>query len=126
MELTTAEKIAALAKELIGTEFEYGGQGPDKFDNSGFVYYCCVENGVKLPRRTSKIAEYGKEVTRAELLPGDIVVFADEVGGTVSLVGIYVGDRQFVSCNNASKPTRLLSIDNSYWKERFICGRRVA
>ena len=123
---TTAEKIVALAKELIGTEYESGGQGPDTFDNSGFVYYVCKENGVKIPRRSSEIASAGEEVGRSSLLPGDIVVFSNEIGGSAGFVGIYVGGDQFIACNNSKTPTKLQNMAVQYWEDRFLSGRRVA
>lgn len=125
-ESAVRDAIAALAKEKIGTEFVLGGTGPDTFDNSGFVYYCCKANGVQIPRLAADIANAGTTVTREEMVPGDIAVFRNEIDGPPAFVGIYVGDGKFIACNNPERPTCLQNMDVSYWQERFVSGRRVA
>ena len=122
---TVAELIASTAKELIGTEYKTGGNGPDQFDNSGLVYYCCRKYGINVPRRAAQIAEYGEEITREEIAPGDIVVYSNEIGGPAAFVGIYIGGGKFISANNPEHPTCEQNMNLPYWKSRFICGRRV-
>ena len=121
----TAQLIVATAKDLIGTTYVNGGNGPDQFDNSGLVYYCCRKYGINVPRRASQIAEYGEELTRDELAPGDIVVFSNEIDGPAAFVGIYVGGGKFIACNSTDHPTSEQDMGLNYWKTRFICGRRV-
>jgi cell wall-associated NlpC family hydrolase len=121
---TTAEAIVKLAYKLIGTEYKYGGEGPDKFDNSGFTYYVCRQCGVKAPRLVGGMMNFGTEVGRNELQPGDILIFRNEIDGPPAFMGIYVGEDQFIACNNETTPTKLQKISN-YWNARFVCGRRV-
>ena len=121
---STGEAIAALAKQLIGTEFEMGATGPSKFDNSGFVYYCCVQNGVIVPRLAGPMVSAGSKVDMSDLAPGDILVFSAEPGGEASFVAIYVGDLNFVAAYKPGKPTNIQPI-NDYWLQRFIAARRV-
>lgn len=122
---TGGEAMAALAASLVGREFQMGGTGPDTFDNSGFVYYICRENGIQAPRRTSELAVFGQAVDWEHLRPGDICVMANEAGGEAGFVGIYAGDLSFLACNKPGDTVRLQSLDNSYWRDRFLCGRRV-
>ena len=121
----TARKIAAFAEEQVGKPFALDAAGPDSFDNSGFVYYCFTRNGVALPRRTSQIAEAGARVAREELLPGDIVVFCNELGGEAELVGIYLGGNRFVSCNSTESPTGILDLNREHWSTHFLYGIRA-
>ena len=121
---TVADAIVQLATKLIGTEYKLGGTGPDTFDNSGFVYYVCRQCGIKAPRLVGGMVSFGKEVAREDLQPGDIVIFRNEIGGNPAFMGIYVGDNQFIACNNETTPTKLQKIGN-YWEARFVCGRRV-
>lgn len=121
-----AERIVSMAYELIGREFESGGSGPETFDNSGFVYYICRENGIEIPRRSSEMADYGVGVGWDDLCPGDICVMANEIDGPAGFVGIYVGDMQFIACNKPGTVVTLQNLDVSYWRDRFISGRRVA
>ena len=132
-EIVTAEEaasgkgaaIASTAQSLIGTKFEYGMTGPETFDNPGFVYYCCKENGIDVPRRTNEMTSVGTGVSRDELKSGDILIFSNEIGGEPDFSGIYIGGGQFVSCNNENTPTKIHDLSD-YWGERFIEGRRVA
>ena len=116
--------IAQLAVSLIGTPFEFGKSGPDAFDNPGFVVYCYKQNGHTVPAKASKMATWGEDVPPDMLQAGDIVVFANDVGGEPSFCGIYIGDEQFVACNNPDSPTKAQKLDSSYWGPRFVAARR--
>ena len=121
-----AAAIASTAESLIGTAYRLGGVGPEEFDNSGFVYYCCKQNGVDVPRLASGMATAGKEIKAEDVKKGDIVVFTNEIGGSADFVGIYVGSGKFISCNNPEQPTAYQNFNAGYWQERFVSARRVA
>lgn len=121
-----AKAIVDLARKKIGTAFRLGGVGPDEFDNTGFVYYVCRENGVAIPRRGEDMATYGKAVAKEDILPGDVIILSNEVGGPVGFVGICVGDGKFIACSNPDTPTAELNYNSTYWTPRFISARRVA
>ncbi len=114
----------ALAEKLIGTKFRLGGIGPDEFDNSGFIYYIFKESGVEVPRLARDMPAFGKTVSRSDIQPGDILVFANEIGGGAEFEAIYAGDGQFIACFNPDKPTQQAPIGN-YWEARFITARRA-
>ena len=118
------QEVAETAKSLVGTKFEYAGVGPDKFDNSGFVYYCFKANGIAMPRMTSDIAKTGKEITLAEAQPGDILVFSNEIGGPADFVGIYNGGGKFIASFNPEKGTQEKNLAG-YWDQRLITVRRA-
>ncbi len=119
--------IADLAASLVGTPFKFGGFSPDTgFDNPSFVAYCYKQNGYTVPRKASQMALYGEDVPPDELQVGDILVFCNEVGGDPGFCGIYIGNEQFVSCNNPNSPTSVQKLNVSYWAERFIAARRPA
>ncbi len=122
----SGKAIAELAISLIGTPYKTGGNGPDGFDNPSFVVYCYKQNGYTVPRQASAMALYGEDVPPDELQVGDILVFANEIGGNPDFCGIYIGDEQFVSCNNPDSPTKSQKLDNSYWGPRFVAARRPA
>ena len=121
-----AQALVDLAKSLIGTTFKLGGVGPDQFDNSGFVYYVCKENGITIPRLAAGMNTAGTTLARKDMLPGDIAVFCNDIGGPPAFVGIYIGDGKFIACNNPDSPTHVQNMDSNYWTPRFISGRRVA
>lgn len=116
--------IAELAISLIGTPFKFGANGPDAFDNPSFVVYCYKQNGYTIPRKASAMALYGEDVPPDELQLGDILVFCNEIGEAPGFCGIYIGNNQFVSCNNPDSPTKIQKLNVSYWSERFVAARR--
>ncbi len=119
------EAIAATVKGLIGKTFEFGAAGPETFDNSGLVYFCCKGNGVDIPRKTSEMINAGQAVAKDQLAPGDIVLFRLEEGGSgADFAGVYVGDGVFVSCNNETVPTGTHNL-SGFWEAHFLTGRRV-
>lgn len=122
----TGKAIAQLAVSLIGTAFEFGANGPDAFDNPSFVVYCYKQNGFSVPRKAASMATWGEDVPPDALQAGDILVFANELGGEPAFCGIYIGDEKFVSCNNPDSPTKIQKLDNSYWGPRFVAARRPA
>ena len=112
------------AETLIGTKFRLGGVGPNEFDNSGFIYYIFKEVGVEVPRLATGMATFGKEIKRADIKPGDVLVFANEIGGAPAFEGIYCGDNKFIACCNEDSPTDYQAFGN-YWEQRFISARRI-
>ena len=117
-------RVAAMAMDLVGCEYEYGGSGPDTFDISGLVYYCFQENGIDVPRALSKQAKYGQEVEQEDLLPGDVLFFWSSDEGQIQYVGIYVGDGKFVAARNSEKPVSVMELTSKYFSERFLFARR--
>jgi cell wall-associated NlpC family hydrolase len=123
-EMTTADKIVALAQSLIGAPYEYGATGPDTFDNSGFVYYCFKENGISLPRKTSEMFAAGTAVAQEDLLPGDLVFFTYNEDRSPSYVGIYIGDGQFIAENKEDRPVSIHDMTLDYYQKIFVGARR--
>ncbi len=123
-DLTVAQKICELAKSKVGAQYVYGAAGPDTFDNSGFVYYCFKENGIDIPRRTTKMYESGTPVAQSDLQPGDLVFFTYEDDRSPSYVGIYLGDGKFIAENNENAPVTIMDMTTKYFQDIYIGARR--
>lgn len=117
--------IAQTAISLIGTPFESNAGGPDAFDNPSFVVYCYKQAGFSVPRRASAMQTFGAEAPLDALQPGDLLLFCNDIGGEAQFVGIYIGDNQFVACNNPGSFTKAQTIDNKYWLPRLLAARRA-
>ncbi|MCW7947323.1 hypothetical protein AAW14_36635 [Streptomyces hygroscopicus] len=102
-----AAAAVAYAYGKLGSPYVWGATGPDAFDCSGLVQSAYRSAGVSLPRTTYAQIDAGRRVSRAELLPGDLVFFYSGV----SHVGIYVGHGQMIHAPNPSAPVRLAPID---------------
>ena len=86
---STAQAVVYSASNKLGAPYIYGSTGSTGYDCSGLVYAVYKnELGVNLPRTSMEQSKYGKQVSRNELQPGDLVFFNTR-GSGVSHVGIY-------------------------------------
>lgn len=117
-------RAAGLAKDQLGKQYQWGASGPDKFDCSGLVMYVYSELGVPLPRVSREQASAGVHIDRQDLQPGDLVFFKLN-SSRIDHVGIYVGRNDFVHAPRRYMPVRTDSLNNAYWRQRYIGARRV-
>ncbi len=96
---------AALSR--IGSPYVWGATGPDQFDCSGLMVWAYKQVGKALPRSSQAQAQGGVSVSRANLQPGDLVIFYDDA----SHVGMYVGDGNMVHASTFGVPVKVQSID---------------
>jgi cell wall-associated NlpC family hydrolase len=112
------------ALSYLGVPYSYGGNGKDGIDCSGFtsrVYRGGAE--ILLPRSTTEQFRVGEEVERDSLLFGDLVFF-NTTGRRPSHVGIYLEDGLFAHASVTYGVT-ISSLESTYYRNRFIAGRRV-
>ena len=114
------------ALALLNTPYVYGGNSPKGVDCSSFVVRVFQPLGVQLPRTSAQQARVGKAVARTALQGGDLVFF-DTVGrGSVTHVGIYLGDDQFVNANSYYGRVVIDRLESDrYWSPRYLSARRV-
>lgn len=118
------EAVAALARAQIGKPYLLGGNGPEGFDTTGFIYYCFRENGITVPRRLSEQANYGVEVSLEDLQPGDVMFFWITDPGEVEYPAIYVGNGMIVAARNEEHPVSEMNSTYDYYAQRFVTARR--
>jgi cell wall-associated NlpC family hydrolase len=83
-------KVLREARAQRGKPYVYGEDGPNGFDCSGLVRYVFLHAVHRsLPHNASAQYHSLRHISRAHLLPGDLV-FVDD-GGYISHVGIYDG-----------------------------------
>jgi cell wall-associated NlpC family hydrolase len=111
------------AQSRIGTPYRYGGSGPEAFDCSGLVAYAYQQAGVAVPRTAAQQYALARPVPREELRPGDLVFFRLS-GRSVSHVGIYAGDGQFVHAPQTGGLVRTASLDEEWYRERYAGAGR--
>ncbi|WP_249366419.1 C40 family peptidase [Neobacillus rhizophilus] len=128
----TAINHAVIKKELVtdtakyrGVPYKWGGVTPNGFDCSGFVYYMFNQHGVNMSRNTSEgLFKTGTPIDRSHLQPGDLVFFAVNTPGTISHVGFYLGDNQFISATS-SNGIAIQPLDSGYWGKYYVGAKRV-
>lgn len=119
----------ALAKQQIGVRYVLGGKGPDKFDCSGFVYYCLKPlgkmtryyNSAGMGQIDSWPTVYGKE----NLQPGDLLFYKSEGSDTrITHVAIWLGGGKLIHAS-ASEGCVCITSWGSWSDRNFLYGKRV-
>ncbi|NOG93830.1 MAG: SH3 domain-containing protein [Armatimonadetes bacterium] len=114
------------AKQLLGTDYVYGGESTRGFDCSGFVWYLYKSiEGVSLPRRASHQAGVGGSVSKDQLAPGDIVFFKTRGAARINHSGIYIGGGKFIHASSAKDEVRIDSLSSGYYSRVFAGAKRV-
>ncbi|WP_189886733.1 C40 family peptidase [Streptomyces xantholiticus] len=103
-----ADKVLAFARDQIGKPYVWGATGPSSYDCSGLTQAAWKAAGVDLPRTTWDQVNVGTRVATADLLPGDLVFFYDDI----SHVGIYIGDGKMI---HAPKPGENVREESIYY-----------
>ncbi|MER5677856.1 NlpC/P60 family protein [Streptomyces sp. NPDC000971] len=103
-----AEKVLAFARAQIGKPYVWGATGPSSYDCSGLTQAAWKAAGVALPRTTWDQVKVGTRVSTANLRPGDLVFFYDDI----SHVGIYKGGGMMI---HAPKPGANVREESIYY-----------
>jgi cell wall-associated NlpC family hydrolase len=125
-----AADVVRTALDVLGTPYRWGGSAENGFDCSGLIQYAYGQYGIPLPRQSRDQARAGIEVMPVleALEPGDILLFAEQPGGGVTHVGMYVGERRFI--HSASSGVQLSPLDPgdtqaAWWFPRWVGARRI-
>jgi len=122
----SANAVLMRALSLVGTPYRYGGNTPQSgFDCSGLVNYVYRDMlDLKLPRTSRELAQVqGPKIAPERLAAADLVFFGSR--GSVSHVGIYVGEGRFVHAPSTGGTVRLDHLDGAYWRDHYSGARRV-
>lgn len=114
--------VVSKAKQYIGSRYVYGGSSPSGFDCSGFTSYVYKQFGVSLNRTAAGQYSNGTAVSKAQLQPGDLVMFGKS---GINHVGIYIGGGQMVHAANPSRGVTIDTINSGYYANNYVGARRV-
>ncbi|MEV0281568.1 bifunctional lytic transglycosylase/C40 family peptidase [Streptomyces sp. NPDC050610] len=115
------------AQKVLGTPYLWGGNGTadqgGRFDCSGLTKAAYHSVGIELPRVANDQWNAGAHPKRDELMPGDLVFFANDLSDPRSIhhVGMYVGDGYMINAPFTGAVIRYDKID----KPDYIGATRV-
>lgn len=117
-----AKTVLSKAHDFYGTPYQYGGTSRSGMDCSGLAFIAFQEVGIQLPRTTTQQVQYGSKINIKRVEPGDMLFF-DTSGNGISHVGIVDhitrGEIFFIHASS-SKGVMVSSLENTYWKKRFV------
>ena len=107
----------------LGDPYRWGATGPDSFDCSGLTSSAYAAAGVSIPRVSRAQWGAGPHVAVANLLPGDLLFYADNPGDPASIhhVGMYIGNGLMVHAPHTGDVVRVASI----WRESYAGATRI-
>jgi cell wall-associated NlpC family hydrolase len=113
--------VVNYAVSLLGKPYKSAAKGPDAFDCSGLVYHVYKQFRITLPVSTAGLNKAGTEVSRVDVMPGDLVIFKIKKD---QHVGIMLNRLEFIHASK-SKGVAVDRLDSNYWKKSFSGFRRV-
>ena len=123
-EISKGNQVVNYAYKFLGKPYVYGAAGPNSFDCSGLTLYVYNKFGVDISRTTYTQVSQGTKVNRSDLKPGDLVFFNTE--GSISHVGIYIGDGDFIHAPRTGKPVMVSSLsDGLLLKKICYCKKNI-
>ena len=106
-----------------GTPHRMGGNTKRGIDCSGFAHYIYKNLfNLDVPRSSKEFMSTGQKISKDELRPGDLVVFAPR--SYPRHVGIYVGGNKFIHASYRWG-IKMSDMDESYWKRSYRMSRRI-
>lgn len=126
------ERVIRLANRQIGQPYEWGGDGPDCFDCSGFVHFVYGMVGIDVPRNSRMLIKAGRRVTLTGLRRGDLVFFfsGEPPERDISHVGIVLtdykdGNFQFIHANKGAGCVSVSEYREHFFKSSYGGARRI-
>ncbi|MEE6133355.1 MULTISPECIES: C40 family peptidase [Priestia] len=125
---TASALLTQKAKEMLGAPHATGGESlKEGFDSSGLVQYVWKQAiNVKLPRTLLEQSKLGETISREEIKPGDLIFFSSQENGSITSVGIYVGNGEMIYPSPSKGSVIQQDFANSsFWSPKFVTAKRI-
>ena len=119
-----AQRAVRFALGELGKPYEWGAEGPNRYDCSGLMWAAYRSVGVTLPRVAADQYQgtRTRPVSRRALLPGDLIFFSRSGDWRdVHHVGMYIGEGRMVHAPNRNDVVKVSPV----WWSGFFGATRV-
>ncbi len=113
------DKLIALAKSKLGSNYLFAKAGPDNFDCSGFVYYLFQTYSINIPRTSLAQSQSGDTIGRTQIKRGDMLFFDTSGKGHVNHSGVYLGEEKFIHASSGKANGVTISDLDGWYKDKF-------
>ena len=119
--------VAQAAYNYLGERYVWGSAQPGVgFDCSGLTSYLYNKVcGISLYRNSAAQSNNGYPVNKSNLKQGDLLFFSTNGSGSISHVGIYVGNGKMIHASTPSTGVIISDIDSNYYSNTFVTARRI-
>lgn len=101
------QQVVEIASRFIGLPYVLGSSDPNTaFDCSGLTSYVYSQVGIQLPRTSEQQRHVGRNISKAELLPGDLI-------WSPGHIAIYVGNGEIIDASSSIMET----VRRKMWQE---------
>jgi len=118
------DKMNGAVNKLIGTPYRFGGDSERGIDCSAFTRRVYRSQNVELPRNSREQARVCASVAYPSVRTGDLIFFDTSINGSISHVGVYLGNGTFAHASSSKGVTKS-SLKEKYYVKRFVKGGRV-
>ena len=120
------QEFESEAKEFLGIPYRKGGTSTRGLDCSGFARMIYERLfGIDLPHNSIDQFQSSdlQKIATCDLQPGDLIFFGSNKKKRINHVGVYLSDGQFIHASS-SQGVMVSSLDDRYWKKRFVGSKR--
>ena len=125
MEETVGERMIEIGRQFLNLPYLWGGMSSYGYDCSGFSYSMHRAIGITIPRDASDQSKGGREISKSDLAPGDLLFFAYKEGkGHVHHVGIYAGGGRMIHAPRTGRSVEIIDLHGSEYEPEHCISRR--
>ncbi len=118
--------VVQSAALFLDTPYVYGGTSQSGVDCSGLIFAAYKNVGISLRRVAADQYKYGKIVpSMSQLAAGDLIFFQESWASKPTHVGLCIGSNKMIHASSKLKRVVIRNYDISYYRKRFIGGRRI-
>lgn len=111
--------------EYLNTPYLWGGTSKDGIDCSAFVQTVMYQVlNIMLPRTSYEQSNVGQDVSKEDLMFGDLLFFDTMRKRKVTHVGIYLSDGYFVH-SGSKTGVAVASLNSNFYTKTFLKAKRV-